>query len=52
MADIKKICKECKKEFVLTEENCKWFESNNLHQPERCEDCRKKIREARRNGGR
>ena len=50
MTDIKRNCKDCGKEFIITEDNQKWFKENALHLPVRCEDCRKQ-RKAKRNGG-
>ncbi len=36
-----KKCKDCKKEFELTEKEANWFASRNLNAPVRCKQCRK-----------
>lgn len=36
-----KICKDCKKEFELTEKEARWFMHMNLAVPCRCKQCRK-----------
>lgn len=51
MADIIKKCKECKKEFTITADAKKWYEDKELNLPERCADCRKKRKAAKRHGG-
>lgn len=51
MADTTKTCKDCGASFVITEDNKKWFEERKLYLPERCEACRKKRKDAKRNGG-
>ena len=40
-------CKQCGKPFVLTDSEIEFFESKGLELPKRCEDCRKKNREAK-----
>ena len=56
MADITRVCKDCGVEFVITEQNQKWFEDHGLQLPVRCPDCRKKRKaakaEAFKKGGR
>jgi len=51
MADLTKVCKDCGTEFVITEDNKKWFEARQLHLPERCAACRKQRKNARKTGG-
>lgn len=40
-----RICKDCREEFILTNRNIEFFESNNLRLPQRCYTCRVKRRE-------
>jgi len=42
MEDIKKICRDCGKEFIIDGSEQKWFKSRGMHLPARCEDCRLK----------
>jgi hypothetical protein len=51
MADVTKKCKDCGAEFVITEENKKWYEDKGFQLPERCADCRAKRKAARQRGG-
>lgn len=37
---MKRICKQCGKEFNLTQEEIAFYQSKNLHIPKRCEKCR------------
>ena len=38
---IKKQCKQCGKEFVLSDSEVKFFKDKNLELPKRCSECRK-----------
>ena len=38
---IKRNCKQCGKEFVLTDSEIKFFNDKNLELPKRCSECRK-----------
>lgn len=51
MADMVKTCKDCKKEFTITADNQRWYESKGFNLPERCPDCRKKRKAAKQHGG-
>lgn len=51
MADIKRTCKDCGKEFTITEDNQKWFKELELHFPVRCDDCINEELAERENGG-
>lgn len=35
------ICVDCKKEFVLSDNEINFYKEKNLHEPKRCLDCRK-----------
>jgi len=37
---MKRICKQCGAEFILTQEEIAFYKSKNLHIPKRCEKCR------------
>ena len=39
---IKRKCKQCGKEFVLSDSEIKFFNDKNLELPKRCSECRKK----------
>ncbi|SFU90688.1 Probable zinc-ribbon domain-containing protein [Clostridium sp. DSM 8431] len=39
---IKKTCKECKKEFTLSDSEIKFYKDKNLELPKRCKECRDK----------
>lgn len=39
---MKRTCKECNKEFEITEGEIKFYESKNFDLPKRCEECRDK----------
>ncbi|MFV0519467.1 MAG: zinc-ribbon domain containing protein [Lachnospirales bacterium] len=39
---MKKICKDCNKEFILTEGEINFYNSKNLDLPKRCSECREK----------
>ena len=49
MEDIKIKCQDCKKEFVFTSQEQKFYEDKNLVPPKRCYSCRqlKKRKEAK-----
>ena len=52
MPDIKRTCKDCNKEFHISEGQQKWFKSKGFSYPVRCEACRarrRKQREANKN---
>lgn len=36
------ICKQCNKEFELTDGEREYYKANNLFEPKRCKECRKK----------
>ena len=38
---IKRKCKQCGKEFVLSDSEIKFFNDKNLELPKRCSECRK-----------
>ena len=38
---IKKRCKQCGREFTLTDSEIKFFNDKNLDLPKRCSECRK-----------
>ena len=42
---IKRVCKDCKKEFTLSDSEIKFFKDKNLELPKRCSECRGKKRE-------
>lgn len=42
---MKKVCKQCGKEFELTEEAIQFYESKNLDIPKRCKECRDKNKQ-------
>jgi hypothetical protein len=35
-------CKDCKKFFLITDEDTKWYTEHDLNVPKRCGDCRKR----------
>lgn len=37
---MKRICKQCGAEFILTQDEISFYQSKNLHIPKRCEKCR------------
>lgn len=43
------ICKDCGKEFELTEREVKWFEQKGLQSPKRCKECRIMRKEEKEN---
>jgi len=43
--EITKKCRDCGKEFVITEEEQEWLKANDLELYSRCPDCRKARRE-------
>lgn len=51
MADLVKKCKDCGKEFTITEDNQKWYEEKGFNLPERCVPCRKKRKASKNRGG-
>lgn len=44
---IKRTCKQCGKEFILSDSEIKFFKSRNLNLPKRCKDCRNANKEAK-----
>lgn len=40
MADKTIVCKDCGKEFVLTEGEQEFYRSHNFTEPKRCKECR------------
>lgn len=49
MEDIKIKCQDCKKEFVFTSQEQKFYEDKNLVPPKRCYSCRQLKKERRLN---
>ena len=49
MDDIKIKCQDCKKEFVFTSQEQKFYEDKNLVPPKRCYSCRQLRKERRLN---
>lgn len=49
---MKRICKQCGKEFVLTQEEIAFYQSKNLQIPKRCEKCRRENKAGGRTGKR
>lgn len=47
---LKRKCVSCGKAFVLSDSEIKFFESQNLELPKRCEECRKAQREQKERG--
>lgn len=47
---MKRICKQCGKEFVLTQDEIAFYQSKNLHIPKRCEACRRENRVSGKTG--
>lgn len=47
MSTIVKRCKECSKEFDITDEEQNFFISKGLEIPSRCKECRRKRRNAK-----
>lgn len=47
---MKRICKQCGKEFVLTQDEIAFYQSKNLHIPKRCEACRRENRASGKTG--
>lgn len=45
--DIKKICKDCKEEFIITPEDQEFYKNLGYELPVRCKACRHKRRVAR-----
>ena len=43
--DIKLVCRDCKKEFVFSAGEQKFFEQRGFNPPSRCPQCRKKKKE-------
>lgn len=41
---MKRICKQCGAEFILTQDEISFYQSKNLHIPKRCEKCRMENR--------
>lgn len=44
---MKRICKNCGKEFELTDGEISFYKSKNLHLPKRCKECRKHQNEGK-----
>ncbi len=44
---IKRTCKQCGKEFILSDSEIKFFKSRNLNLPKRCKDCRSANKESK-----
>lgn len=49
---MKRICKECGKEFELVPDEIKFYKSKNLALPKRCKECRDKNKAEKRSGSR
>ena len=46
---IKRKCKQCGKEFVLSDSEIKFFNDKNLELPKRCSECRKENKNNNKN---
>lgn len=44
---LKRTCKQCGKEFILTDQEIRFFKSKNLNLPKRCKDCRAANKQAK-----
>lgn len=44
---MKRVCKQCGKEFELTQSEIQFYKSKNLNIPKRCQECRKANKQAR-----
>lgn len=42
--DVKITCKDCGKEFTISEQEQKWYEEKGFQMPKRCPKCRKNKR--------
>ena len=50
MSDKKLVCKECQKEFLFTEGEQEFYkEKGFLNEPQRCQECRRARKQAKRN---
>lgn len=47
MSTINKCCKDCSKDFEITDEEQSFFNSKGLEIPSRCKECRRKRRNAK-----
>ena len=50
MSDQALICQDCGAEFVFAEGEQAWFAQKGYQPPKRCQECRKKKKEAKRAG--
>lgn len=48
MKDVKITCKDCGKEFTVSEQEQKWYKDKEFDLPKRCPDCRKSKRSSRK----
>lgn len=44
---LKRTCKQCGKEFVISDQEIRFFKSKNLNLPKRCKDCRAANKQAK-----
>ena len=44
MKDVKITCKDCGKEFTVSEQEQKWYKDRDFDLPKRCPECRKAKR--------
>jgi len=44
MPEIKKTCEECKKKFLIIEQELAFYKKKELPLPKRCPQCRQKLR--------
>lgn len=44
---LKRTCKQCGKEFILSDQEIRFFKSKNLNLPKRCKDCRAANKQAK-----
>ena len=45
--DTQRTCRDCSEEFVIVENEAKWFEDRDMQLPKRCPNCRRKRRAER-----
>ncbi len=48
---MKRTCKQCGKEFVITQSEIHFYKSKNLSIPKRCKECRQSNKKRRENEG-
>ena len=48
MKDVKITCKDCGKEFTVSEQEQKWYKDRDFDLPKRCPECRKAKRSNRK----